>query len=130
LSIDGLGSRRATAVSDKGTPTGALLLSWGLMSLLILAGGFEFLLNMSALLFMAGYLAMVLGVFRMRRRFPGRARPYRAWGFPLSGIACAVGWIAIGAFVGLMDLESSAYSLALAAISVPVFLGLKRRRGL
>jgi APA family basic amino acid/polyamine antiporter len=130
LSGDGLGSRRATVVSDKGTPTGALLLTWGLITLLILAGGFEFLLNMAALLFMAGYLAMVLGVFRMRRRAPAAGRPFRAPGFPLTGVICAIGWIAIAVFVGVMDLESSAYSLALAAVSVPVFLWLKRRRGL
>lgn len=130
LSADGLGSRRATAVSDRGTPTGALLLSWGLMTLLILAGGFEFLLNMSALLFMVGYLAMVLGVFRMRRRQPAAKRPFQAPGFPLSGMICAIGWAAIAVFVGLMDLKSSAYSLALAAVSVPAFLWLKWRRGL
>ena len=140
LSADGLGSRRATAVSDRGTPTGALLLSWGLMTLLIVAGGFEFLLNMAALLFMVGYVAMVLGVFRMRRRQTiverptvdrvGEKPPFRAPGFPLTGVICAIGWVAIAAFVGLMDLKSSAWSLGLAEISVPVFLWLKRRRGL
>ncbi|MGK2926610.1 MAG: APC family permease [Lysobacterales bacterium] len=130
LSADGLGSRHATAVSDRGTPTGALLFSWGLMTLLILAGGFEFLLNMAALLAMVGYVAMVLGVFRLRRRRADAERPYRAWGFPLTGVICAVGWIAIAAFVGLMDLKSAGYSLALAAVSVPVFLWLKRKRDL
>jgi APA family basic amino acid/polyamine antiporter len=128
LSMDGLGSRRATGVSQRGTPTGAVLTSWGLMALLILAGGFEFLLNMATLLFIAGYVAMVLGVFRMRRKAPGLERPYRAWGFPLTGVFCGVGWIAIAAFVGLMDLQSAAYSLALTALSVPLFLLLRSRR--
>ena len=130
LSVDGLGSRRATAVSARGTPTGAVVTTWAAMSLLILAGGFEFLLNMSALLFMVGYVAIVLGVFRLRRRCPDAERPYRAWGFPLTGIICLIGWVAIAAFVGLMDLKSAGYGLALAAISVPVFLWLKRKRGL
>jgi APA family basic amino acid/polyamine antiporter len=85
---------------------------------------------MSALLFMVGYVAIVLGVFRMRRRRPDAERPYRAWGFPLTGIICLVGWVAIAAFVGLMDLKSAGYGLVLAAISVPVFLWLKRKRGL
>lgn len=130
LSVDGLGSRRATGVSKRGTPTGAVAASWAMMSILILAGGFEFLLNMAALLFIAGYFAMVLGVFRMRRLAPAAERPFRAWGFPLTGYVCAAGWMAIALFVGLMDLKSSAYGLGLAAVSVPVFLWLKGRRSL
>ena len=128
LSVDGLGSRRATRVSERGTPTGAVALSWLLMGSLIVAGGFEFLLNLCALLFMVGYIALVLGVFRMRHRAPERERPYRAWGYPWSGLVCAVGWIAIAVFVALMDPRSALYSIGLAAGSVPVFLWLKRRR--
>jgi len=69
-------------------------------------------------------------VFRMRRLAPSATRPFRAWGFPLTGGLCAAGWVAIALFVGLMDLRSSAYGLGLAALSVPVFLWLKARRGL
>lgn len=130
LSVDGLGSRRATGVSHRGTPTGALAVTWGLMLLLILAGGFEFLLNLAVLLFMVMYVAMVFGVFRLRRSAPEADRPYRAWGFPFTGVVCGLGWIAVAVFVGLLDLKSSAYSLGLAALSVPVFLMLKRRRGI
>lgn len=130
LSVDGLGSRRATGVSRRGTPTGAVLATWALVTLLILAGGFAFLLNMSALLFIVGYVAMVVGVFRLRRVQPDQPRPFRAWGYPLTGLICAVGWVGIALFVGLMDPRSAAYSLVLAAASVPVFLWLKSRRGL
>jgi len=128
LSVDGLGTRKATGVSENGSPTGAVLLSWALMSALILAGGFRFLLNMCALLFMVGYVAMVLGVFRMRSRAPDLQRPYTARGFPATGLVCLVGWIVIAVFVGIMDLKSSAWSLALAAISAPVYLWLRSRR--
>jgi APA family basic amino acid/polyamine antiporter len=130
LSVDGLGSKRATVVSERGTPTGALFATWGLVMMLILAGGFEFLLNMSALLFMVMYVALVIGVFRLRRKAPDASRPFRAWGFPFTGVICAIGWIAVAVFVAVMDLRSSAYALILTAISVPVFLWLKSRRGL
>lgn len=130
LSADGLGSRRAAAVSERGTPAGAVVVCWIAQSLLIVVGGFEFLLNMATLLFIVGYVAMVVGVFRMRRRRPEAERPFRAPGFPLSGVVCVVCWVAIAAFVGLMNLESSTWSLGLAAVSVPVFLWLKRRRSL
>jgi APA family basic amino acid/polyamine antiporter len=128
LSFDGLGSQHAAGVSERGTPTGAVAATWVLMSGLILAGGFGFLLNLCALLFIAGYVAMVLGVFRLRRKYPAEPRPYRAWGFPVTGLVCAVGWAGIAIFVGLMDMKSAAYSLALAGVSVPVFLWLRSRR--
>lgn len=130
LSVDGLGSRRATGVSDKGTPTGAVFFCWLVTAFLILAGGFEFLLNMSAVLFIFGYVALMLGVFRMRRKAPDMERPFKAWGFPVTGVTCIVGWTLVALFVGLMDLESAAYSLALAALSIPAFLWLKMKRNL
>lgn len=130
LSVDGLGTRRATGVSHKGTPTGALFFTWLLMQSLILVGGFKFLLNMSALLFIIGYVAIMAGVFRMRRRAPGLERPVRAWGFPVSGIICMAGWILIALFVGLMDLKSSAYAAVLTLVSIPVYLWLKSRRNI
>ena len=106
----------------------AVAATWALMSGLILAGGFGFLLNMCALLFIVGYLAMVLGVFRLRRRDPGASRPFRAWGFPATGLVCAVGWAGIATFVGLMDLKSAGYSLALAGLSVPAFFWIRSRQ--
>jgi APA family basic amino acid/polyamine antiporter len=128
LSFDGMGSQHAARVSKRGTPTGAVAATWALMSGLILAGGFGFLLNMCALLFIVGYLAMVLGVFRLRRRDPGASRPFRAWGFPATGLVCAVGWAGIATFVGLMDLKSAGYSLALAGLSVPAFFWIRSRQ--
>lgn len=130
LSVDGFGSKRATRVSERGNPTGAVLLSWALMSLLITAGGFEFLLNMSALLFMFLYTALMIGVFRLRSKRPEIERPFPAWGFPLTGVICAVGWAVMALFVGLMDPRSSAYSLGLIVVSVPAYFWLKSKRGI
>lgn len=130
LSVDGLGSRRATGVSRRGTPTGAVLVSWLLMTGLILLGGFEFLLNMTTLLFIAGYVALLVGVFRMRRLDADAERPVRAWGFPLSGYVCVALWVAVGLLIAVLDLRSAAWGLALAALSVPAFLWLKTRRGI
>lgn len=130
LSVDGLGSRRATAVHARGNPTAAVLASWAMMCALILAGGFEFLLNLSALLFMTLYIALMVAVFRLRRTAPVAERPFRAWGFPLTGVVCTAGWLAIAFFVGLMDPVSAAWSACLAALAVPVYRWLARRRGL
>ena len=128
LSVDDLGSRHATVVSDRGTPTGAVAFSWLMITVLILAGKFEFLLNLTAALMMVTYLAMIVGVFRLRRSEPGRERPFCAWGFPATGIVCTVGWTALTLLVITTNPMAAWYGLGIVAMSAPVFLWLKRVR--
>ncbi len=128
LSSDGLGTDRATTVSDRGTPTGSLLFTWLFTSGLILAGGFDFLLNMAALLFITMYVALIYGVFRLRRQEASVERPYEAWGFPATGVICAVFWIAVAIFMAVMDQRSTLYTLGLITVSIPAYLWLKSRR--
>jgi len=130
LSTDGLGTDRARNVSDKGTPTGALLFSWLMAAFLILAGGFEFLLNMAALLFIMMYVSLIVGVFRLRSQEADTERPYKAWGYPMTGIICAVFWVAVAIFMAIMDQRSTMYTVGLIAVSIPAYLWLKSRRNL
>jgi APA family basic amino acid/polyamine antiporter len=130
LSVDGLGSSRVTGVNDKGTPSGAVIATWAAIVILILTGRFEFLLNLVTIMFMAMYVALIVGVFRLRRQEPATERPFRAWGFPASGVICAIGWLVIGSFVTYTNPKSALYGLVLVMISGPVFLWLRSRRAL
>lgn len=130
LSTDGLGTSRATSVTDKGTPAGAVIFSWAMIVILIVAGQFEFLLNLVAILFMAMYVALIAGVFRLRKQEPEAARPFRAWGFPATGIFCGLGWAAVAVFVAITNPMSALSGLLLTLVSWPVYLWLKRRRHL
>jgi len=130
LSTDGLGTRRATSVTDKGTPAGAVVLSWGMIVTLIVVGQFEFLLNLVAILFMAMYVSLIVGVFRLRKQEPDAERPFRAWGFPVTGIACGLGWVAVAIFVAVTNPMSALSGLILTLVSWPTYLWLKRRRHL
>jgi len=130
LSTDGLGSQRATSVNDRGTPAGATVFTWAGTSILIIAGQFEFLLNLVAILFMAMYVGLIIGVFRLRRQEPDAERPFRAWGFPATGIICGLGWTAVAIFVAVTNPMSALSGLILTLISVPVYQWLKRRRHL
>ena len=130
LSEDGLGTRRATGVNDKGTPAGALIFTWLLTISLIVVGQFELLLSLVTIFFMAMYVGLVIGVFRLRRQEPNTERPFRAWGFPATGVICAVGWTAVAVFVAVTNPDSTLYGVILTVISVPVYLYLKRRRQL
>jgi APA family basic amino acid/polyamine antiporter len=125
LSVDGLGSDHATKVSDKGTPTGALLITWVAMTLLILVGGFAFLLSLTTFMFIVTYLATLIGVYRLRRKEPDIERPYRAWGYPFVGMICILVWSVMAAFIGFMEPESVLFAIVLALVSVPAYWGLK-----
>lgn len=130
LSVDDLGTKRATSVSDKGTPTGAVILTWSLVVVLILVGGFQFLLSMTSMLIMFGYIAAVVGVFRLRRLEPDANRPYRAWGFPMTGYMCVIGYAALTLIVAISQPDSTAYTLGLILVSAPAYLWLRARRQL
>jgi len=126
LSADGLGTERAAEFSEKGTPVPALFFSWIAMISLIMVGGFNFLLSLTAFLFVLIYISVVIGVFRLRRKEPNLERPYRAWGFPYVGIVCIIGWVSLAVFIAYSNPVSVAYALGLLAISVPAYLWIKR----
>jgi len=130
LSVDGLGNRHATVVTERGAPAPALVFSWLAVSCLIIAGTFEFLLNLVTIMFMAMYVALIVGVFRLRRQEPAAERPFRAWGYPASGIFCALGWLAIGSFVTLTNPSSALYGLVLVLISAPTYWWVRSRRAI
>lgn len=130
LSTDGLGTLRATSVNERGTPAGATVLTWLLTCSLIIVGEFGRLLSLVTILFVAMYVSLVIGVFRLRRQEPLAERPFRAWGFPATGVICAIGWSAVALFVAATNLESAAAALLLTGLSIPVFMILRRRRQL
>jgi APA family basic amino acid/polyamine antiporter len=128
LSEDGFGTKRAARVGPKGNPIFAVVLSWALAVSLILMGGFEFLLNFNVLLFVFIYVALLLGVVRLRKRDPQTPRPYRAWGHPYSTWFCIVGWSLVTAFMMISAPESALSTMMMVAISWPVYFAMVRYR--
>jgi APA family basic amino acid/polyamine antiporter len=123
---DGLFSKRAAVVNPGGTPTVALFLSATVAVLFILFGRtFEKVVTLLAFFFVANYALSFLSVFVLRRREPGKARPYRAWGYPWTTGLALLGSIAFlaGAIAG--DTRNSVDALLLLAASYPVFRVLK-----
>jgi amino acid transporter len=87
-------------------------------------------INLVATLFVVMYVALVLGVFRLRSKEPEAERPFRAWGFPYTGIICGIGWTAIALFVAATSLDSTIFGAVLILIAVPIYHLLKRIRHL
>ena len=128
LSLDGYGARRAATMHSRGNPLFAVFMTWLVTVALIIGGGFEFLLNLSVLFFIALYIAVLAGVIILRKREPDTVRGYRAWGHPFSTWFFLLCWVGITGFMAYAAPWSAISALAMTAISVPVFLVLNRLR--
>jgi len=128
LSMDGFGLGKAKRVNKGGNPIFAVLLTWIAAVALILAGGFEYLLNLSAMFFIVLYVAVMFGVFILRRKEPDTERPYRAWGHPFTTVLSIIGWILISGFMAYTAPMSALSALLMTGLSVPVYLVLTRLR--
>ncbi|HKP84776.1 MAG TPA: APC family permease [Blastocatellia bacterium] len=144
MSRDGLVSSRVVKVNKGGTPTAALLASTAIAVLFIFGGSFEksqkifdSIIAVLAFFFVVNYAVSFLSVFVLRWREPGRERPYRAWGYPVTTALTLAGSVAFLGGIILNDIKNSAtvsdfftstsfYSLALLSASYPVFHLLKR----
>ena len=82
---------------------------------LIATGTFQRLVAMASFFLAANYSVCCLALVVLRRREPGLARPFRAWGYPWSAGIVLVGAAAflIGVLIG--DAVNSAIAIALLA---------------
>ena len=127
LAVDGLAARRVGEVSKGGNPIFAVLLSWGLAVGLILIGGFEFLLHLSVFFYLFLYVFLIAGVIVLRSRQPEADRPYRAWGHPWSTWACLVGWLLLGLYQAVVEIDTAVYAAIMVVVAWPVYRALRPR---
>jgi basic amino acid/polyamine antiporter, APA family len=125
---DGLFTEKVTAVSATGTPRPALLLSSLAAAVLVMSGTFENIVTVAAFFVASIYCLNYVAVFTLRRREPATMRPFRAWAYPFS-----TGIVLLGSFLFLVaavhgDPVSALQACALLAISVPLYLWMKKRR--
>ena len=126
LAIDGLAIKRAGKTSKSGNPIFAVMLSWALSIILIMLGGFEFLLHLLVFFYLFIYVVLILGIIILRSRQPDAERPIRAWAHPWSTSFCLIVWLAIGIFEAVSEINTSVYGIIMVAISWPVYRLLTR----
>jgi basic amino acid/polyamine antiporter, APA family len=109
------------AVNSGGTPSTALLLISVASIVLILSGGYERLIAISAFLVVVLYLSGFSALFALRVREPDLPRPFKAWGYPWInlGVLLASAAFLVGTVVG--DLKDALFTLILISLSYPVY---------
>jgi APA family basic amino acid/polyamine antiporter len=118
LGRDGLLWSRTAAVSTRGTPGVATVVTTAVATLLIATGTFQRLVAMASFFLAANYAVCCLALVVLRRTAPDLPRPFRAWGYPWSaGIVLAGAAVfLVGVLVG--DTVNGVAALALLAVGV------------
>jgi len=128
MAEDGFSTRRASAVGRHGNPVVAVFLTWAGAAALIIAGGFEFLLNLCSLFFVVLYSALLVGVLVLRHREPDAERPWRAWGHPYTTVLCLLAWTLIAVIMAVAAPQSALSAVLMTAVSIPIYLAVKHWR--
>jgi basic amino acid/polyamine antiporter, APA family len=115
---DGLVSRRTASVNAGGTPDIATVVTTGVAVLLIASGTFQTLIALASVFLAANYCVCCLALVVLRRREPSVARPFRAWGYPVSAAVVVVGAVVFLAGVLVNDTVSAVKAIGLLAVGL------------
>jgi APA family basic amino acid/polyamine antiporter len=115
---DGLVSPRLASVNPGGTPEVATVVTTGVAVLLIASGTFQNLIALASVFLAANYCVCCLALVVLRRREPGLARPFRAWGYPWSAAVVVAGAVVFLAGVLVNDTASAVKAMGLLALGL------------
>lgn len=127
MSRSGLFPSRMAQVSSRGNPDWALAMTAGLAMALAASGTFKTLIATASVIFVVNHCFALAALFVLRRREPGLARPFKAWGYPW--VSAAVLMTAAGILAGSLysDPRHSLYAAGLIALSFPVYRMVRAR---
>jgi APA family basic amino acid/polyamine antiporter len=115
---DGLVSPRTASVNAGGTPSVATVITTGVAVLLIASGTFQTLIALASVFLAANYCVSCLALVVLRRREPGAARPFRAWGYPWSAAIVVVGAVVFLAGMLVSDTASAVKAMGLLTVGL------------
>jgi len=127
LAHEALLPRAFGAVSARGAPWVAVLVSGGWAAALALSGSFDVLTDYTVFGGLAFQALGVGAIFVLRRWQPGAPRPYRAWGYPLvpALYVLATAWLVVSTLSATPGRALA--GLGLIALGLPVYAVLARR---
>lgn len=105
-----------------GTPHRSIIVNAFWASLLIVFGTFERLLFFTGILVWFFFALAVIGLFVLRKKYPGIRRPYKVWGYPI--VPAIFILICIGLFLNTLFFNPapSVIGLFILASGLPVYL--------
>jgi APA family basic amino acid/polyamine antiporter len=128
MAIDGLFFRKAGTLNKKGVPATALIIQAIWTSLLCLSGTYSNLLDYVVFTVLLFYILTILSVFILRKKLPGRERPYKAPGFP---VLPALYILAVFFIMIILLIYKPIYTwpgLIIVIMGVPVYYSWRKRK--
>jgi basic amino acid/polyamine antiporter, APA family len=117
---DGL-FRGAAKLGPGGTPRMALLVTAGMVAVFVLSGRFDDIIAVAAILVAATYSVNYIALLVLRVREPELARPFRAWGYPITTglvLLASVGFLVVDI---RQDWVSAGRAAVLLGLALPVY---------
>src|SRR5687768_1038554 len=113
------------------TPGNALLIHLVIMVIMVLSGSFFILADMYIFIVWVFNLMMMAGLFILRRKLPGKERPYKVWGYPWMPVLVIL-FNALYLIITLVDdiqnyiegktrLMNSVFGIAVTALGIPLY---------
>jgi basic amino acid/polyamine antiporter, APA family len=117
----------AAMVAQGGTPRTALLGTAGMAALIVLSGRFDDIVAVAAILMASAYCVNYVALIVLRIREPEMARPFRAWGYPVTTGLVLAGSMAFLVVDVRQDPVSAVRAAVLLGFAAPVYLWKRRR---
>ncbi|HUL47207.1 MAG TPA: amino acid permease [Steroidobacteraceae bacterium] len=118
-------------VGAGGSPQAALAATMVGAALLIITGTFDEIVALFAVLIVLNYVAVFLSVFVLRSRLPDAARPFRAWGYPVSTAIVLMGSVGFLLAAIVDNWRSGVTAVVFLSLCIPAYrLAGKSRRAL
>ncbi len=119
--------RPASVVNSGGTPAVALVITTFIALTMVWSGTFAQVLALTAFIFVAQYVLDFASLLVLRIREPDAPRPFRARGHPWTTGGVLLLSIAFLTGAGVADIRNTLYSVALLALSYPIYLFMQNR---
>ena len=111
---------RTAAVNTGGTPGVAMLVTTIVAIGLIVTGTFERLVAIVAFYLLLNYAICTLALIALRRREPAAARPFRAWGYPVTAVVFVAGTLGSLGLALVGDTSSALAAIGLLVVGLIV----------
>jgi len=108
------------AVDARGTPGIAMLVTTIVAVGLILTGTFEWLVALVAFFLLINYAICTLALIALRRREPAFARPFRAWGYPVTAVVFVAGTLGFLVLALVGDPRSALFAIGVLVVGLIV----------
>jgi APA family basic amino acid/polyamine antiporter len=129
MARDGLFFKSAGEVHPKfHTPARALVLQGIWSSVLALSGSYSNLISYVVFASLAFNGLTVVGVFVLRKKRPELARPYRAWGHPVTTGLYILGAGFFTVYIFLGEMKNALMGIGLVVLGLPVYFVIRHRR--